>query len=171
MRLFAKWPAFMSEILLWVENAVTLKPITDKIFDYGSSKFELANQKLEEGYLEEFGITDRRLSKGLGIFAIFLFVYVICIGIYFLLVLLKPKSLQSIKSWLSKKLFYNSALSYLLLGNLKWTIYVFGFFFYHIEKGVESGVDYFKVGGYILVIMFIIVYPLLFMFFLLKYQD
>ena len=93
MRLFTKWPAFMSEILLWIENAVTLKPITDEIFDYGNSKFELANQKLEEGYLKEFGVTERRLSKGLGIFAIFLFIYFICTGIYFLLVLLKPRHL------------------------------------------------------------------------------
>ena len=62
-------------------------------------------------------------------------------------------------------------MSYLLIGNLKWTIYVFGFFSFHFDQGLESFEDYSKFTGYLIVIMFILVTPLLFMYFLLKYQD
>ena len=43
MRFYTRWPAFMAQMLFWMENAVTLKPVSDKVFDFGKSKFELAN--------------------------------------------------------------------------------------------------------------------------------
>ena len=62
-------------------------------------------------------------------------------------------------------------MGYLLIGNLKWTIYAFGFFTYQFDHEFESFGDYSKAAGYLLVIMLIVVYPLLFMYFLLKHQD
>ena len=31
MRFYSKWPAFMMSIFLWIDNAVTLKPISDYV--------------------------------------------------------------------------------------------------------------------------------------------
>ena len=39
MRFYAKWPAFMERLLLWMDNVVTLKPVSDKVFDYGKTQF------------------------------------------------------------------------------------------------------------------------------------
>jgi len=75
---------------LRVENAITLKPITDKIFDYGKSTIEIANQKLHEVGLKEFGITDRNPLKGLGIFTIVLIIYFILTCLYALLAVIMP---------------------------------------------------------------------------------
>ena len=43
MRFYAKWPAFIDVQLLQLEYAITLKPVSDLVMDYGKSKFELAN--------------------------------------------------------------------------------------------------------------------------------
>ena len=39
MRFFTAWPAYMTEIFVYMDNAITLKPLTDPIFDLGKSKF------------------------------------------------------------------------------------------------------------------------------------
>ena len=46
MRFFTNWPASMMEIFRYMDDAITLKPVTDPIFDYGKSAFEKANSKL-----------------------------------------------------------------------------------------------------------------------------
>ena len=35
LRFMTNWPAFMMEIFKYMDNAITLKPITDPIFEYG----------------------------------------------------------------------------------------------------------------------------------------
>ena len=80
--------------------------------------------------------------RGLGIFGIVIIVYVVTVGIYHLLAALTPKHrLVSFKKWLRKKLFYKSLLSYLLIGNLKWTVYAFGFFLLQFNQGFKSAND------------------------------
>ena len=39
MRLYTRFPALIDEILQTMEDAVTLKPITDMMFDYGKTQF------------------------------------------------------------------------------------------------------------------------------------
>ena len=85
MRFYTRWPALMTSILLWMENGVTLKPVTDKVFDIGKSKFELANQTLSDEGLLEVGITDPDLVRGLGVFSIVLILNLLGVAIYFLL--------------------------------------------------------------------------------------
>ena len=29
MRFYVNWPAFMNEIFMWIDNAITMKPVTD----------------------------------------------------------------------------------------------------------------------------------------------
>ena len=171
MRFYARLPAFMHELLVNLESSVTLKPITDKIFDFGKTRSELVNQTLSDENLKELGITDSNMLKGLGVFSILPLIYNICVGIYFLLSIIKVRDsvkVKSTKKWLKHKLFFNSAISYLLVGNLKWTIYAMGFSLYQNNKGF---VDLFKATTYHLLISFIALYPLLFMYFLFKYQD
>ena len=43
MRFYVNWPAFMNEIFMWIDNAITMKPVTDQVFDFGKSKFEILN--------------------------------------------------------------------------------------------------------------------------------
>ena len=68
-----------------MENAVTLKPVTDKVFDIGKSKFDLANQTLSDEGLLAAGITDPNLVRGLGVFSIVLLLNLLGVAIYFLL--------------------------------------------------------------------------------------
>ena len=48
MKYYTKWPALMNEILQWIDNAITLKPITDAAFDFGKTKFEIVNATLTD---------------------------------------------------------------------------------------------------------------------------
>ena len=56
MRFFSSWPAFVMEIFVYMDNAITLKPITDLIFDYGQTKFEKANATLTDEGLKNLGV-------------------------------------------------------------------------------------------------------------------
>ena len=35
MRFYTNWPAWMREIFVYMDNAITLKPVTDLIFELG----------------------------------------------------------------------------------------------------------------------------------------
>ena len=35
VRFFSGWPALMLEVFKYMDNAITLKPVSDPIFDYG----------------------------------------------------------------------------------------------------------------------------------------
>ena len=43
MRFFTDWPAFMIDIFVYMDNAITLKPLTDPVFEFGMTKFEIVN--------------------------------------------------------------------------------------------------------------------------------
>ena len=43
VRFFTGWPAFMLEIFQYMDDAITLKPVSDPLFEYGQTKFEKAN--------------------------------------------------------------------------------------------------------------------------------
>ena len=38
-RFFSAWPAFTSEIFTQMDNAITLKPVSDPIFEFGQTQF------------------------------------------------------------------------------------------------------------------------------------
>ena len=37
VRFFSGWPALMLEVFKYIDNAITLKPVSDPIFEYGQS--------------------------------------------------------------------------------------------------------------------------------------
>ena len=42
MKFFTRFPAFMEIIFTMMEDAITLKLLTDPVFDFGKSKFQIA---------------------------------------------------------------------------------------------------------------------------------
>ena len=57
------WSATMKFVLEQMDNAITLKPITDPIFEIGASKFELINSTLSDEGLKNSGIQDTKMAK------------------------------------------------------------------------------------------------------------
>ena len=131
MRFYSKWPAFMMSIFTWIDNAVTLKPVSDAIKDYGKSKFELANQTLSDEGLRNSGVTDPDLVQSLGMFGLVLFLMLILVGIYCLLYVCAHKIpfITKLKDFIYSKLFYNGFLRYMIVSYLKLSYTVWGFFF------------------------------------------
>ena len=39
MRFYARWPAYIDDIFVRIDDAVTMDPVVDAIFDFGKSKF------------------------------------------------------------------------------------------------------------------------------------
>ena len=35
VRFYSGWPAFMTKVFEFMDNAITMKPVTDYVFDYG----------------------------------------------------------------------------------------------------------------------------------------
>ena len=56
MRFYTDWPAMFMLVYKHMDNAITLKPISDPIFEYGKSKFEIANKTLSDEGLKELGV-------------------------------------------------------------------------------------------------------------------
>ena len=169
MRFYTRWPALMAQILLWMENAVTMKPVSDKVFDFGKDKFERANQTLSDESLLEAGITDPNLFRGLGVFSIVLVLGLLGVAIYVLLSAMTRghcKWLKTPRDFIHRKLFYNGFLRYLIVSNLKLTITAWAFFIYQYSDGVQI-----KAAGFFVGIIALLIYPVLFMYFLLKNQD
>ena len=169
MQFYTNWPARTSQMLLWLDNTVTMKPVTDKVFDYGKTKFNVTKQMFSDENLLDYGITDGNLIRGLGVFAIVLILNLIGVAIYFLLAAISRGKCQWLKTprdFLHRKLFYNGFLRYLIVSNLKLTITAWAFFIsYYSERSP------YKAAGFLIGIKVLLFYPILFMVFLIKNQD
>ena len=58
MRFFTNWPALLMEIFKTMDNAITLKPVTDPIFEYGQSTFQKAKETLTDETMRNLGVQD-----------------------------------------------------------------------------------------------------------------
>ena len=88
MRFYTAWPAFMMLILEYADNAITLKPISDYVYDYGKTQYQKANETLSDESLRSVGVVDSDLGKQLGIFSLILLGLLVAVGFYFLIKLL-----------------------------------------------------------------------------------
>ena len=68
-----------------MDDAITLRPVSELIFEFGMSKFQIANETLQDDGLRNLGIEDTSLAKSLGIFGLALILIIIVTGIYFFL--------------------------------------------------------------------------------------
>ena len=83
IRFFSGWPALMLELFKYLDDAVTLKPVSDPIFEYGQSKFDKANATLTDYRMKNMGIQDSSLTKSLGFFTLGLLLLVLLVLVYF----------------------------------------------------------------------------------------
>ena len=91
LQFFAMWSGTMDFIFKQMDNAITLKPIIDPMYELGVSKFELVNQTLSDEGLKNSGIQDSKLAKQLGIFALVLLVIILGILVFILIKFLNKR--------------------------------------------------------------------------------
>lgn len=171
VRFFSGWPAVMMETFRFLDDAITLKPVTDPIFEYGQSKFAKANSTLTDESMRNAGVQDTQLFKSLGLFT----VIVVLLGILVVFYLGVRKAneqnviLFKLKVKLKKKLFYSSFLRYMIVSNMKlnytaWAFLLSSFSFATIATGLKSCV-------FILILVGLIYWPLYVAYFLIKNQS
>ena len=56
MRFFSAWPAALVEVFLHLDNAITLKPISDPLFEYGQTQFDKTKDSLKNEEMQNAGI-------------------------------------------------------------------------------------------------------------------
>ena len=82
VRFFTGWPAQMLGIFEYMDNAITLKPVTNLVFDYGKNQFEKANATLTDEGMQGMGVQDSNMWKGLGFFAFAILAILLLVIIY-----------------------------------------------------------------------------------------
>ena len=121
MRFFSGWPALMLEVFKYMDDAMTLKPVSDPIFEYGKSQFEKANATLTDEGMKDMGVQDSSITKSLGLFFVVILGLLFLVLVYFCVKSSKKETsiAYKIKVKLEKKLFYSSFLRYMIVSNLK----------------------------------------------------
>ena len=145
VRFFSGWPALMLEVFKYMDNAITLKPVSDPIFEYGQTQFEKANATLTNEGMKDMGVQDSSLFKSLGLFLVILLGLLLLVVIYLAIKALKTKSgiTYKVKLKLEKKLFFSSFLRYMIVSNMKlnyttWAFLLNEWSFETISSGSKS---------------------------------
>ena len=160
----------MLEIFKYMDDAITLKPVSDPIFEYGQSQFDKANATLTDEGMKNMGVQDTALVKSLGLFAVVVICLLTLVLVYYLVKLSKNKTgcAHKIRVRLEKKLFYSSFLRYMIVSNLKlnftiWAFLISSYSFDTFTQGAQTTV-------YILMLLGICIYPLFIIIFMIKNQ-
>ena len=119
----------MMKILKFMDDAITLKPVSDPIFEYGQSQFDKANATLSDEGMRNAGVQDTKLLKSLGLFGVVVIGLLLSVAFYFLIKGLNKKHaiIAKVKAKLEKKLFYSSFLRYMIVSNMKLNYTVWAF--------------------------------------------
>ena len=161
MRYYADWPAMMLLIYEYMDNAITLKPISNPIMEWGQSKYQIANKTLSDEGLRDMGVQDTSLFKSLGVF-LFVLLLMGCVlivyGIAKLIARSESACAKKVVSMLRAKLFYSGFYRYMLQSNIKLTYTFWAFFLaaYSFESPVQSV----KTFGFIVAITGLIIWPI-----------
>ena len=112
-----------------MDDAITLKPVSDPIFEYGQSRFEKANATLSDEGMKNMGVQDSSLVKSLGLFAVTVISLLVLVLVYQVTRLSTNKMgpVHRAKVRLEKKLFYSSFLRYMIVSNLKLNFTIWAF--------------------------------------------
>ena len=165
-------PANLQTILTSLDNAITLGPIKTAMKDYGKDKFDVAKSKATNEELKKRGVDDTSLFWSLGLFALAFVVLALMFGLYYLVKALRKKCkyFKIIEDKLKKKLFFSSAIRYMIQGNLKLThtaifyIAITGLQFDSISNSAQTVIN-------ILIIVLIIVWPIFLSMFLMANRS
>ena len=154
-------PANLQTILTSLDNAITLEPIKSAVKDYGKDKYDVAKSKVSNEELNKGGIDNTSLFWSLGFFAIAFVVLALMFGLYYLVKTLRKKCSHfgTVEKILKKKLFFSSAIRYMIQGNLKLThtaifyIAVTGLQFNSVENSAQTVIN-------ILIIVLLVAWPI-----------
>ena len=127
--------------------------------DYGKTKFEVAKSATKNEYLRQQGIESNSTMKNLGIFAVSVGLIILLVLLYFLIKWCAKKCncCVKVKNILSKKIFYNGPIRYVIVGYLKlFNQFITLLFLAYVNS---QGVHF--VVGYGCVVAFLTVWPLL----------
>ena len=75
----------MMLVFEYADNAITLRPISQPIFNYGKTKFEIANSTLANEDLLGLGVQDASLTQSLGVFLLAAVAIGLLILLYFII--------------------------------------------------------------------------------------
>ena len=150
-----------------MDNAITLKPVTDPIFEYGKSAFQKASESLTDETMRNLGVQDSKLVKSLGLFGIAFFALVSLIALYFLLKLGSSRSefLLRTKNILEMKLFYGFPYRYMVVSYLKMAYTVFAFLLSSVSNSNSITI------AYMIIITVLICWPVYILLFMSKYKT
>ena len=116
---------------MYMDNTITMKPVSDPILEYGKSEFAKANETLQDENMKAMGVQDSGLFKSLGVFAVVLLGMLIAVLVFFVLKCCKMQKCNGIRTQLvkklEKKLFYAGFIRYMIVSNLKLTYTVTAF--------------------------------------------
>ena len=139
------------------------------LLDYGKSEFDIANSKVEDGFLREQGIESTELINSLGIFAISLPFMALAVGLYFIIKACSKqfKCCDRILHYIAGKIFYSSPIRYVILGQLK----LFNQFASFLIFGLAIQESSYLIVGYSVPTMLLVAWPFFTVWFLLKNQS
>ena len=170
VRFFTGWPAFMLKIFEYMDNAITLKPVSDFLFEYGQTQFDKANATLTDEDMMGMGVQDSDIGKSLGLFSVILAALVFFLIMYSAIKCIKKKTglAHRLRLILEKKLFYSSFLRYLIVSNLKLNYTIWAFLvatgnFTSFKDGVLTTL-------LMCMLLILLLFPLFIMVFMVKYQ-
>ena len=160
-------PANLQMLLTSLDNAITLEQVKSAVKDLGKDKFEVARTKVTNEEFRKSGVDDNTLFWSLGLFALAFVVLSLMFGLYYLVKTLNKrcKHFETIESKLKNKLFFSSAIRYMITGNLELThtaifyIAITGLQFDSRSNSIQTVIN-------ILIIVLIIVWPIFLSIFL-----
>ena len=133
----------MHDVFNFLDDAITLKPVSDPIFEYGQSQYEKANATLTNEGMKNMGVQDSSLLKSLGLFLVVVIGLLLLVMIYYMVKSSKNEKTiaYKLKLKLEKKLFYSSFLRYMIVSNLKlnyttWAFLISQYSFATISSGI-----------------------------------
>lgn len=167
IRLFTNWPALMDSVFLYLDNAITLKPISDAFFDYGQTEYERVESTLNDEKMKAMGIQDIALSKNLGVYGIVFLTLVLFMGL-FAIVSYIPSCIR-FKKYLRKKLFYHSFIRYMIVSNLKFNYTITAFLI--SSWSFATFFDGIRSYGYVLAMTAAVGFPIFIMVFMVRNKN
>ena len=115
-------PANLDLILEAINNAVTLEPVKGRAYEWSKHTFKTTYETQNEELIS-VGIKNTNLFWSFGLYAFIFILLFIALVLYYLLkyIVTKYPILKKVERYYRKKLFYSSAIRYMIQSNLKIT--------------------------------------------------
>ena len=170
-RHFTNWSANCSMIMLSMHNATTLENVNEQVKNFFKDKLQIVRESISSQEHKDKGLSTDNFFESFAIYGLILSILVILLLIYLFIRLLNSqnKYLVMVKQLLKNKLFYNSWIRYMIESNLKTTHNTI--FFLYLTGSFATNLDTIKTIFMLLLILFIICWPVFIGIFLSKNQQ